>query len=75
MRGGWKIIAAVGAVVIVRMAMGIRQLLGLNSWTVSRVELKVKEQRVKVWAEHTEGMRWVCPECADELPLNRPWRS
>jgi transposase len=57
-----------------------RQLLGLNTpWTVSRVELQVKEQRVKVWAGHAEGVRWRCPECATELPLydhaeERAWR-
>lgn len=57
-----------------------RQLLGLNTpWTVSRVELQVKEQRVEVWAEHAEGARWACPECAVPLPLydhadERVWR-
>jgi transposase len=56
-----------------------RQLLGLNTpWTVSRVELKVKEQRVEVWAGHAEGVHWRCPECATELPVydhaeQRPW--
>ena len=34
-----------------------RHLLGLEDpWTVSRVELKVKEQRVDVWAGHPEGI-------------------
>lgn len=47
-----------------------RQLLGLNTpWTVTRVELKVKEQRVDVWAGHAESPRWSCPACATELPL------
>ena len=33
-----------------------RQLLGLESpWTVTRVELAVKAQRVDVWAGHAEG--------------------
>ena len=36
-----------------------RQLLGLASpWTVTRVELAVKEQRVDVWAGHAEGEGW-----------------
>ena len=57
-----------------------RQLLGLNTpWTVTRVELKVKEQRVDVWAGHADGVRWTCPECASDLPLydhadERSWR-
>ena len=39
-----------------------RQLLGLQTpWTVTRVELKVKEQRVEVWAGHAESARWPCP--------------
>jgi transposase len=57
-----------------------RQLLGLNTpWTVTRVELKVKEQRVEVWAGHAESAHWPCPECATELGLydhaeERTWR-
>ncbi len=57
-----------------------RQLLGLNTpWTVTRVELKIKEQRVEVWAGHAESARWPCPECATELALydhgeERTWR-
>jgi transposase len=57
-----------------------RQLLGLNTpWTVTRVELRVKEQRVEVWAGHAESVRWPCPECATELALydhgeERTWR-
>jgi len=57
-----------------------RQLLGLASpWTVTRVELAVKEQRVDVWAGHAEGERWPCPECGGALPLydhaeERAWR-
>ena len=47
-----------------------RQLLGLNTpWTVTRVELKVKEQRVEVWAGHAESARWPCPECAMEVAV------
>ncbi len=57
-----------------------RQLLGLNTpWTVTHVELKVKEQRVDVWAGHADGVRWTCPECGADLPLydhvdERTWR-
>jgi transposase len=57
-----------------------RHVLGLESpWTVSRVELHVKEQRVDVWAEHSEGYAWPCPECGPALPLydhaeERAWR-
>ena len=57
-----------------------RQLLGLNTpWTVTRVELKIKEQRVEVWAGHAESARWPCPECTTELALydhgeERTWR-
>jgi hypothetical protein len=36
---------------------------------VTRVELKITEQRVEVWAGHAESARWSCPECAAELAL------
>ena len=54
-------------------------LLGLKSpWTVGNVELKVKEQRVDVWAEHGETA-WPCPECGKPFALydhapERSWR-
>ena len=57
-----------------------RYVLGLESpWTVARVELSVKEQRVDVWAEHGDGHRWACSECGTDLPLydhaeERAWR-
>src|SRR2546422_9190899 len=57
-----------------------RHLLGLEPpWTVTRVELNLKEQRVDVWAGHPEGKRWVCPQCEGELGLydhadERSWR-
>jgi transposase len=60
-----------------------RHLLGLEApWTVARVELNAKDQRVDVWAEHERGARWRCPECEDgEAPLGvhdhapeRSWR-
>jgi transposase len=54
--------------------------LGLNtSWTVTRVELNVKGQRVEVWAGHADSVRWPCPGCATDLALydhgeERTWR-
>jgi transposase len=57
-----------------------RQLLGLESpWTVTRVELAVKEQRVDIWAGHPDGARWPCPDCGTTLALydhaeERAWR-
>ena len=32
-------------------------------WTVRSVELNIQEQRVDVWADHAEDVRWPCPEC------------
>ena len=47
-----------------------QHLLGLKSpWTVSRVKLDVKAQRVDVWAEHPDNAAWACPQCAKKLPL------
>jgi transposase len=57
-----------------------QRLLGLESpWTVSRVELNVKEQRVDIWAGHPEGARWPCPDCGTTVALydhaeERAWR-
>jgi transposase len=57
-----------------------RHLLGLEApWTVNRVELSLKEQRVDVWADHPERTMWPCPECGTELPAydhapERSWR-
>src|ERR1043165_896458 len=56
-----------------------RHLLGLETpWTVANVELKVKEQRVDVWAEHGDTV-WPCPECGKSFALydhapERSWR-
>lgn len=56
-----------------------RHLLGLESpWTVARVELDLKDQRVDVWAEHLET-KWPCPECGKEFAAydhapERSWR-
>jgi len=39
-----------------------RYLLGLEEpWTVSRVDLDVRGQRVDIWIKHKEGVRWPCP--------------
>lgn len=57
-----------------------RQLLGLETpWTVDRVELNVKQQRVDVWAKHDKVKAWPCPECGKDGGLHdhdeeRTWR-
>jgi transposase len=57
-----------------------RQILGLpEPWTVARVELHVKEQRVDIWVEWTGRPEWRCPECDAIAPLydheaERTWR-
>jgi transposase len=57
-----------------------RHLLGLTSpWTVSRVELNLKEQRVDVFAEHNTPKSWPCAECGTACGLHdhepeRTWR-
>ena len=57
-----------------------RQLLGLEKpWTVDRVELDVKQQRVDVWAKHDQMKAWPCPECSKDCGLHdhdeeRTWR-
>ena len=41
-----------------------KQILGLeNPWYVSRVELKVAEQRVDIWIEHDFAVQWKCHKC------------
>src|SRR4051794_4617988 len=58
----------------------VQELLGLEShWTVARVELNVKKQRVDVWAEHNRPKSWPCPECGSACDLHdhdeeRTWR-
>jgi len=57
-----------------------RHLLGLEApWTVSRVELDVKGQRVAVFAEHGRPKSWPCPVCNAACGLHdhdeeRVWR-
>jgi hypothetical protein len=52
-------------VVLMRDTELYKQILGLESpWYVSRVELKVAEQRVDIWIEHDLGVYWKCPKCS-----------
>lgn len=57
-----------------------RHLLGLlEPWTVERVELKIQERRVEVWAGHPTGVGFRCPECdyqgtARDHAQERVWR-
>jgi transposase len=57
-----------------------RHLLGIEKpWTVARVELTVKEQRVDVFVEHKPGDEFTCPECGKKLGVydhaeERTWR-
>jgi len=55
-------------------------LLGIKSpWSVRTVDMNIKEQRVDIWAVHTEDFAWECPECGEVRPLydhaeERIWR-
>jgi transposase len=57
-----------------------KQILGLKShWYVSRVELKVAEQRVDIWIEYDFGVQWECPKCSQTFSCRdhaeeRVWR-
>jgi transposase len=57
-----------------------RHLLGIEKpWSVSRVALDVKEQRVDVFVEHKPGEEFACPECGKKLGVydhaeERTWR-
>jgi len=57
-----------------------QQILGLQTpWRVNRVDLKVKDLRVDVYAEHGKRKTWPCPECGKECGLHdhdeeRAWR-
>jgi transposase len=57
-----------------------QHLLGLTApWTVSRVDLDVKGQRVDVYARHSKPKSWPCPECGIACGLHdhdeeRVWR-
>ena len=57
-----------------------QHLLGIESpWSVSRVVLEVKDQRVDVFVEHKPGQEFACPECERKLGVydhadERSWR-
>ncbi len=57
-----------------------RTILGLLSpWSVSKVELSMKDTRVDIWVEHETGCLFPCPSCGEKLPLydhaeERSWR-
>lgn len=57
-----------------------RAILGLEApWTVARVDLKVKDQRVDVYAEHGKRKTWPCPKCEAPCGLHdhdeeKTWR-
>jgi transposase len=57
-----------------------RHLLGIKKpWSVAKVELAVKEQRVDVFVEHKPGQEFACPECDRKLGVydhaeERTWR-
>jgi transposase len=57
-----------------------RQILGLERpWFVSRVELKLDDQRADVFVEHDAGVSWACPQCDRALACRdhaeeRTWR-
>ena len=57
-----------------------KHLLGLVApWTVAEVKLDISGQRVDVWVEHGEEIRWPCPECQALLATHdhseeRVWR-
>lgn len=57
-----------------------QQILGLSEpWSVSRVELKMDEQRVDVFVEHRPDAKWNCPVCGKAAGLydhadERVWR-
>src|SRR4030066_1743228 len=57
-----------------------RYLLGIKApWTVKKVQFDLGNQRVDVWADHAEGLRWPCPECGILVSLydhaaERAWR-
>lgn len=55
-------------------------ILGLRApWGISRVALDAEQQRVDLWAEHSDQARWPCPVCQQELACRdhaeeRVWR-
>ena len=57
-----------------------RKILGVEPpWSVVRVDLNVKEQRIDVWLEHADGVAFPCPQCGKKHSLydhkeEREWR-
>src|SRR5512139_3929097 len=57
-----------------------QHVLGLRDpWSVCKVEVDIKAQRVDVWVEHPKDLKWPCPECEVEGALydhaeERVWR-
>lgn len=57
-----------------------RHLLGVESpWSVTRVDLSVKDRRVDVFLDHSSNVLWPCPTCGAEVTLydhadERTWR-
>ncbi len=57
-----------------------QQILGLSEpWFVTSVKLDIPNQRVDVFVEHREGIRFACPVCGKAYPLydhaeERQWR-
>ena len=55
-------------------------LLGIATpWNVNQIELDVKGQKVDIWAEHQNGVKWMCPKCKELLAIydhaeERVWR-
>lgn len=54
--------------------------LGLEEpWRVDRIELDMGQERVDIWVEHKENLRWPCPECGELFSVydhgaKRVWR-
>lgn len=50
-----------------------------HPWGVREVKLDLAAERVDVWLEHAEGVKWTCPECSKAAPVydhaeEREWR-
>jgi transposase len=57
-----------------------RHILGLDTpWFVSKVELDMEHEEVRVYVDHPRGTKFCCPDCLQELPCydhaeERRWR-
>jgi len=50
-----------------------------HPWRVREVKLDLAAERIDVWLEHAEGVKWACPECGKTAPVydhadEREWR-